>query len=79
MAAEADNLDRAAELTLAAAESGVDRVRRLAAPEQVQRADGTWPHQDCVDCGDELGPRMLLGRVRCIACQELKERRCRGG
>ena len=75
MAAGADNLDVAADLALAAAERGVEEARRRAAPEQEQRADGSWPHPDCVDCGGELGERMRLGKVRCITCQTLRERR----
>ena len=78
MAAEADNLDRAATLTQQLADAAVDEVRRAALPEQVQRADGTWPSPDC-ECGEAIPEgRLVLGKIRCIHCQMVLERRKAG-
>jgi RNA polymerase-binding transcription factor DksA len=71
----ADELDRAADLQQAANDAALQRVQRAARPEQVQNPDGTWPHTECVDCGEDIElPRLEMGRVRCFACQELLER-----
>lgn len=44
-------------------------------PEQTRNEDGTWPIVECVDCGEELtSARLLMARVRCIACQTHKEK-----
>ena len=75
MANDADDLDRAADLTRALADAQIGAVRALARPEQVQRPDGSWPVEECLDCGDDLGERLKLAKVRCVACQGLKERR----
>jgi RNA polymerase-binding transcription factor DksA len=76
---EADDLDRAAELTQRTNDAHVHRAMQKARPEQVQRADGTWPHPECVDC-DAAIPlgRLKLGRIRCVHCQEAIERGRRG-
>lgn len=75
----ADDLDRAAELTQNLADYAISEVQRAARPEQVQNPDGTWPHTECVDCGDDLiKERMALGRYRCVFCQEKVERRRAG-
>lgn len=72
---EADELDRAADLTQRTTDAAVEDVRRRSRPEQVQNPDGTWPHEDCVDCGEEIGiGRLRLGKVRCIYCQQALER-----
>lgn len=43
-----------------------------AQPEKHPDFDG-W---HCVDCGDEIPAKRLgLGRIRCIGCQDYKERR----
>jgi hypothetical protein len=50
-------------------------VRAKAAPEQVRKPDGTWPTETCIDCDEELNAvRLMMGRVRCIACQTHKEK-----
>ena len=50
-------------------------VRAKAAPEQVPNPDGSWPTMTCIDCDEDLNPaRLLMGRVRCIACQTCKEK-----
>lgn len=75
----ADDLDQAAELTQRMNDSAVARVQKLARPEQVRNADGTWPHPDCDDCGGEIiEGRLLMGKIRCIACQIALERRRAG-
>jgi RNA polymerase-binding transcription factor DksA len=79
MTKEADDLDRAQELTTMLTDAFVKQARNGAAPEQVQNADGTWPHTEC-ECGEQIPrARLLLGKIRCVACQEdfEKERRCR--
>lgn len=49
------------------------------APEQEKLPDGTWPVTECVDCGDSIHPKRLeMARVRCVHCQEIKERRING-
>ena len=74
----ADVLDIGARNTQALTDSTVALSSALAAPEQVQNADGSWPITECVDCDPDLGERAALGRVRCIRCQELLERKRRG-
>lgn len=72
---EADDLDRAADLTQAATDYAISEQIRKAQPEQVMRADGSWPVQLCVDCGDDLVmARLQMGRVRCVGCQSDVER-----
>lgn len=75
--AEADDLDRASELTQVLTDIYVAGTRRKAQPEQEQQPDGSWPIQEC-ECGEPLGQRMALGKIRCLACQQdlEKERRC---
>ena len=75
--AEADDLDRASELTQALTDIYVAGTRRKAQPEQEQGQDGSWPITDC-ECGEPLGLRMTLGKIRCIECQQdlEQERRC---
>lgn len=75
---DADDLDRASDLTEERTQAAIDEVRRQAAPEQVC-VNGVWPSLDCVDCGDPI-PRMRLqlGRVRCVGCPERLERRRAG-
>lgn len=53
----------------------IHRIQQKNKPEQVQNPDGTWPHTECIDCDDEIPQgRLALGKVRCIDCQELKEK-----
>jgi hypothetical protein len=75
---EADDLDRASELTQTLTDAYINGVRNLAAPEQVQRPDGSWPVTEC-ECGETIPQgRLLLGKIRCVACQAdlEKDRRC---
>lgn len=77
MAADADDLDRAAALTQELADAAIAEARRAAAPQQVQCIDGSWPNPEC-ECGEEIPPeRLRLGRIRCIYCQEALERNMR--
>lgn len=70
-----DEIDRANDLAARYTETYIDEVRRRNKPEQVQRADGSWPEPDCVECGDAIPTaRLSLGKIRCIFCQEALER-----
>lgn len=58
--------------------SHVARIRGLNKPEQVKNEDGTWPHEECIDCDEPIPEgRLNLGKVRCIECQSLRERHAR--
>lgn len=79
----ADILDQATNVTIARTESAVAHCSFLAAPEQepVRDEEGnivSWPITECVDCDDDLGARMNLGKIRCIRCQTLLEKRKAG-
>lgn len=75
-----DPLDQAAELSQQLGDAAVSNVRAQARPEQVRRADGTWPRTECADCDEPIEPaRLEHGKVRCIACQRLLEAAQRGG
>lgn len=53
----------------------LERVRVQALPETHPDFDGTH----CLDCGDQLpAARLLLGRIRCVVCQEAVETRAKG-
>lgn len=79
MERNADFLDQAGEATQMLIEAQEREVRRRNAPEQVQNEDGSWPHECCVLCGDDLPEaRLALGRVRCVVCQDKLERKQRG-
>ena len=76
---EADDLDRAADLTRKLEDAAVAAIRHQVKPQQVQNPDGSWPITDCEDCGEDLAPeRLASGRIRCVYCQTLLERRGRG-
>lgn len=76
---EADDLDRASDLTLIQTGDALDAVRYLARPEQEQLPDGSWPQTECGECGEEIPEaRLKLGKVRCIDCQTVRERRRAG-
>jgi hypothetical protein len=65
----ADPLDVATVLAQKLNDSGIAKSAALAAPEQ----DGSIT--ECVDCGNDLGGRVALFKVRCIRCQEILERK----
>lgn len=71
-----DTLDQAQQINEKHMEASIEAARSLNKPEQVQNPDGTWPEPDCIDCGEEIPePRLKLGRVRCVECQEVLERK----
>ena len=74
----ADPLDQASQLTQRLSDAGVAEARHLSAPEQVCDADGNWEHTECVDCDSDLGDRLKLAKIRCIACQERLEKKRNG-
>lgn len=69
-----DVLDVASQLSDALTEAALEDHRHRNKPEQVQNPDGTWPVTECA-CGEPLGVRATLGKILCIDCQTLKERR----
>ena len=74
----ADILDVASNVTQTYVDSQAAMASALSAPEQTQNADGSWPITECVDCDCDLGERLALGKVRCLRCQEVLEKRRRG-
>lgn len=75
----ADPLDHASKISGQYADDRVKEISRLAAPEQAQNPDGTWPITECVACGDDLIPaRLAHGFIRCVPCKEKLERRKNG-
>jgi len=72
----ADLIDEAGRITHMHNQHYIAAARAKSAPEQVRSEDGTWPVTECVECSAELNhARLLMGRVRCIACQTDKEKR----
>lgn len=73
---EAEDLDRAADLTRELDRKAVEEVRNATKPQQVQCIDGSWPNPDCIDCADPIVvERLRMGRIRCFDCQDRLERR----
>ena len=69
-----DNLDIAAELQQLLNDAGLEKIRRLAAPETHPDFDG----KHCLECDEPIpAARLKLFKVRCILCQTLKEKRDR--
>ena len=74
-----DILDQASNVTLASTANQIAHLSYLAAPEQVQNEDGTWPVTECTSCGNDIEEgRLNLGKVRCLRCQETLEKKRRG-
>lgn len=72
---EGDEIDKANALAQVFTDRSVMAARGKAAPEQVVAADGSWPHPDCIDCGEPIPPlRLQLGKIRCVDCQAVLER-----
>lgn len=70
-----DDIDKANELAQRMNDAAVADARVKARPEQEQNPDGSWPITECDDCGIDIEPgRILLGKIRCIACQEALEK-----
>ena len=75
----ADILDQASNVTLASTANQIAHLSYLAAPEQRQNEDGTWPVTECTSCGNDIEEgRLNLGKVRCLMCQETLEKKRRG-
>lgn len=76
---DADDLDRASELMQVQTDAALADVRHAARPEQVVGPDGKWHQTDCEDCGEGIPvARLRLGKIRCIDCQRIVERRRAG-
>lgn len=70
-----EQVDQANQIAEEFTAAHIHRIQQRNKPEQVQNPDGTWPINECIDCGDPIPEgRLALGKVRCIDCQELKER-----
>ena len=68
MADHADVADNFIDLFRSDAEA---KARGRSAPEFDAAFDGSH----CVECEDEIpAPRLALGKVRCVPCQQLRER-----
>lgn len=75
-----DPIDVASQSEQLCTEAAVAAQRLKSAPEQTRNADGSWTYLDCIDCGEPLVEgRLLMGRVRCILCQEELESLSRRG
>ncbi len=78
MTNHADPLDKATELAEMFNRNGLAEVQRRVKAEQIQNEDGSWPITECVDCDIDIPKdRQALGRVRCVDCQETKEKKQR--
>ncbi|HDR9103584.1 TraR/DksA C4-type zinc finger protein [Paraburkholderia sp. A3RO-2L] len=68
----ADPIDEAAALAATLTEGAIAAARRANAPETHPDFDG----ETCIDCGDDIPKeRLALGKIRCVHCQTIKERR----
>ena len=75
----ADILDQASNVTLASTANQIAHLSYLAAPEQIQNEDGTWPVTECTSCGNDIEVgRLELAKIRCKRCQEILENKRRG-
>jgi RNA polymerase-binding transcription factor DksA len=82
-----DVIDAANEIALRDNAEAVAKAREASQPERIGDGNGGWiyqkpdangqyPIEDCVDCGDPIPKlRLELGRIRCVGCQTAKERR----
>lgn len=75
-----DPIDEACKLEQRMTQNDVAKARALSRPEQVPTVDvdgvKTWPITECVDCDDDIPQaRLELGRVRCVTCQGILERK----
>lgn len=70
-----EQIDQANQIMEEFTAAHIHRIQAKNKPEQAQNPDGSWPHTECVDCDDPIPEgRLALGKIRCIDCQELKER-----
>ena len=71
----AEQIDQANQLAEEFTSAHVKRIQSLNRPEQIQNEDGSWPYPECIDCDEPIpSGRLALGKVRCIDCQEYKEK-----
>lgn len=65
-------------------EASVAVIRHRAKPEQeptvIEGEEGeailVWSITECVDCDDDIpAARLALGKIRCVACQDSKEKK----
>lgn len=72
-----DVLDRASELEMAETQSSINRISAKVQQKQRPRPDGTYEHEDCEDCGSDIGAERLKVAANnhlCIHCAEARER-----
>lgn len=71
-----DEIDRANFIADMANQEAVKHYSLLAAPEQKRDENGQWETEECVSCGEDIKPaRLLMGKIRCITCQTIKEKK----
>jgi hypothetical protein len=74
----ADELDMAADIAAQSLSEILEHHRMTIKPEQEKLPCGSWSVIHCVDCGEFLGARLELGKIRCVDCQsELEVKRSR--
>ena len=70
-----DSIDQGTDMAALHTAAAIAAQQRKMAPEQVQNPDGSWPVTECLACGDDIPlPRIQMGKVRCVFCQERRER-----
>lgn len=68
----ADPIDEANALAASLTEHAIAAARLISGPESHPDFDG----ESCIDCGETIPvARLALGKIRCIRCQSLKERK----
>ena len=73
-----EQIDQANQIVEEFTTAHIHRIQSKNKPEQVRKPDGSWPHTECIECEEEIPTgRLNLGKVRCIDCQELRERHAR--
>lgn len=72
-----DPLDFASQLAERERDHNTNEVRRKVLPQQVKNPDGSWPSEDCEECGEPIGQARLeaTGTLICIGCATEKEER----
>jgi RNA polymerase-binding transcription factor DksA len=72
----ADENDRASLISEQSRQDALAAFSRANKPEQTPDANGVYPVLDCVGCEEPLEQhRLQLGKIRCVPCQEAKEKR----
>ena len=67
-----DSLDKASEIQDTINNAGIAAAALRVAPEKHPDFDG----KHCVTCGEDMPPvRLAYGRIRCVHCQTILERR----